>query len=66
MIARSTTMDNKQTEKADSLTTQRQKDISTETTDIEETSMELTSVLTAQDYHNNFTSVANDAVDNVT
>ncbi|XP_020298133.1 uncharacterized protein LOC109862477 [Pseudomyrmex gracilis] len=65
IIARSMMIDNKQPNK-DLLTTQRQKEISTETTDIEETSVELTPVSTARDYHNNFTSVANDAVGDVT
>lgn len=70
MTARSTTINNKQLKEMDMSTTQRQKsllEILTETTDIEETSVELTSISTVQDYRNNFTSTINvDDNDSVT
>ncbi|XP_072755222.1 uncharacterized protein [Anoplolepis gracilipes] len=62
-ITRFTTIDNnKQLEEMNVSTTQRQKGlwkILTETTDIEETSVELTSVSTVRDYRNNFTNTVN-------
>lgn len=67
MIAKFTTVNNKQPEEMDISTTQRQKDlleILTETTDIEETSVELTSISTVRDYRNNFTSTVNIDNDN--
>lgn len=57
MIERPAMIDDKQLEEIDLLTTQGE--ILTETTDIEKTSVELTSVSTARDYLN-FTSTAND------
>ncbi|XP_070165918.1 uncharacterized protein PF3D7_1120600 [Polyergus mexicanus] len=70
MTAKFTTINNKQLEEADISTTQRQKglwEILTETTDIEETSIELTSIPTVPDYRNNFTSTVNiDDDDSVT
>ncbi|KAL6445276.1 hypothetical protein ACFW04_002257 [Cataglyphis niger] len=69
MTAKFKTINNEQLEKANISTTQRQKgllEILTETTDIEKTSIELTSVPTVQDYHN-FTSTVNiDDSDSVT
>lgn len=67
MTARFTTVNNKQLEEMDMSTTQRQKglwEILTETTDIEETSVELTSISTVRDYRNNFTSTVNIDDDN--
>lgn len=70
MTTRFTTINNKQLEETDISTTQRQKglwEILTETTDIEETSVELTSITTVQDYRNNLTSTVNvDDDDSVT
>ncbi|XP_014473107.1 PREDICTED: uncharacterized protein LOC106743616 [Dinoponera quadriceps] len=69
MTARSTTIDNKQLEELDLSTTQRQKglwEILTENTDIEETLVEFTSMSTAQDYRNNFTSIVNDDDESIT
>ncbi|XP_024881406.1 uncharacterized protein LOC112460788 [Temnothorax curvispinosus] len=68
MIARSTTIDNKQLEQIDLSTTQRQKsssEIFTEVADVEETSVELTSISTTRDYHN-FTSITSEDDENVT
>lgn len=71
MTARSTTIDNKQSEQLDLSTTQQQRglwEILTESTDVEETFVsEFTSMSTVQDYRNNFTSTVNDGDDeNVT
>lgn len=68
MTMRSATIDDKQLEEIDISTTQRQKglrEILTETTDIKETSVQLTSVSTARDYLN-FTSTANGNDESVT
>lgn len=68
MIARSTTIDNKQSEQIDLSTTQQQKSFSeifTEIADVEETSVELTSLSTTRDHHN-FTSITNEDDGNVT
>lgn len=69
MTARSTTIDNKQLEQMiDSSTTQRQKsssEIFTEIADVEETSIELTSISTTRDYHN-FTTITNEDDESVT
>ncbi|XP_071649028.1 uncharacterized protein [Temnothorax longispinosus] len=68
MIARSTTIDNKQLEQIDLSTTQRQKSFSeifTEVADVEETSVELTSISTTRDYHN-FTSITSEDDESVT
>jgi len=62
MTARSTTIDNKQLEQIDLSTTQRQKSFSeifTEIADVEETSVELTSMSTTRDYHN-FTGITSE------
>lgn len=62
MTAKFTTVNNKQLEEMDISTTQRQKglwEILTETANIEETSVELTSISTIEDYRNNFTSTVN-------
>ncbi|EFN64334.1 hypothetical protein EAG_05184 [Camponotus floridanus] len=67
LIAKFTTVNNKQPEEMDISTTQQQKgllEILTETTDIEETSVELTSISTARDYRNNFTTTVNIDNDN--
>lgn len=69
MTARFTTVNNKQLEEMDMSTTQRQKglwEILTETTSIEETSVELTSTSTVQDYRNNFSTVNIDDDNSVT
>lgn len=63
MTTKPAMIDDKQLEETNLSTTQRE--ILTETTDIEETSVELTSVSTAQDYLN-FTNTANDNDDSVT
>ncbi|XP_071553599.1 uncharacterized protein [Temnothorax nylanderi] len=68
LIARSTTIDNKQLEQIDLSTTQRQKSFSeifTEVADVEETSVELTSISTTRDYHN-FTSITSEDDESVT
>lgn len=55
-------MDNKQLEQIDLSTTQRQKsflEIFTEIANVEETSIELTSISTTRDYHN-FTSITSE------
>ncbi|XP_050466306.1 uncharacterized protein LOC126859260 [Cataglyphis hispanica] len=69
MTAKFKTINNEQLEEADISSTQRQKgllEILTETTDIEKTSIEFTSVPTVQDYRN-FTSTVNiDDSDSVT
>ncbi|XP_077265378.1 uncharacterized protein LOC143899186 [Temnothorax americanus] len=69
MIARSTTIDNKQLEQIDLSTTQRQKSISeifTEVADVGETSVELTSISTTRDYHNFTTSITSEDDESVT
>ncbi|XP_029170413.1 homeobox protein 3 [Nylanderia fulva] len=70
MTVKSTTMNNKELKEIDISSTQPQKsllEILTEITNIEETSNELTSISTVQDYRNNFTSTINvDNDDNVT
>ncbi|XP_012535579.1 uncharacterized protein LOC105836231 [Monomorium pharaonis] len=61
MTARSTTIDNKQLEEINLPTTQQQKSFSeiiTETANVKETAVELTSISTTRDYHN-FTSITN-------
>lgn len=68
MTARSTTMDNKQPEQIDLSTTQQQKSFSeifTEIVDVEETSVELTSISTTRDYHN-FTNITSEDDESVT
>lgn len=63
-------INNEQLEEADISITPRQKglwEILTETTDIEKTSIDLTSIPTVQDYRNNFTSTVKiDNSDSVT
>ncbi|XP_070511373.1 uncharacterized protein [Cardiocondyla obscurior] len=68
MTARSATIDNKQLEQIDVSTTQQQKSFSevfTEIADVEETSVDLTSISTTRDYHN-FTGIMNEDHENVT
>lgn len=66
MTARSTTTDNKQLEQIDLSTTQKRiPEVFTEIADVEETSVEPTSISTARDYHN-ITSITSEDDESVT